>query len=286
MGAGSSRVSADAPPTLVKATADGAGKFRKLGKDTDEEKREGGTRVTIKGAERLLAPVCVPRILPFEFLGPASWDVSRSVELQEVVESFSIGGECAEILGIEFSVTLADPGLVDCPLVACSVGFSKLTHYTLDEIIGKNCRFLLNGVPPDLIDENVRLKSRTFCFTAVGGYAAQDRDEDIPMELQAKLPSLIALGEGEVLCIQTNAKKSGELFRNMFFMKTVELDDHPYIIALQAGLPEEFDDEGSESEKLREACAEAFTNLSGNMSAIEGVLASHFWYSAAMRRQV
>lgn len=246
---------------------------------------EGDKRVSIKGAERLLAPIICPRILPFERHGPVSWDVNRSAELQEAVESFSIGGECAEILGIEFSVTLADPGLVDCPLVACSVGFSKLTHYTLDEIIGKNCRFLLNGVPPDLIDEGVRLKSRTFCFSAAGGYASQDRDEDIPMELQASVPCML-LGEGEVLCIQTNAKKSGELFRNMFFMKTVELDDHPYIIALQAGLPEEFDDEGMESEKLREACAEAFTNLSGNMSAIEGVLASHFWYSAAMRRQV
>lgn len=246
---------------------------------------EDDKRVSIKGAERLLAPIICPRILPFERHGPVSWDVNRSAELQEAVESFSIGGECAEILGIEFSVTLADPGLVDCPLVACSVGFSKLTHYTLDEIIGKNCRFLLNGVPPDLIDEGVRLKSRTFCFSAAGGYASQDRDEDIPMELQASVPCML-LGDGEVLCIQTNAKKSGELFRNMFFMKTVELDDHPYIIALQAGLPEEFDDEGMESDKLREACAEAFTNLSGNMSAIEGVLASHFWYSAAMRRQV
>lgn len=235
-----------------------------------------------RGAERFFAPVALPRTVLPETLGPIHWDINRSAELQQAVDAFSFG----DILGVEFSVTLADPCIPDCPLVACSVGFSKLTHYTLDEIIGKNCRFLLNGVPVDLIDEATRFKSRAFCITAVDGYASQSRhDDDIPDGLKAEKP-FVTLGKGEVLCIQANAKKSGELFRNMFFMKTVELDDNPYIIGLQAGLPDDFEDEGVDSEKLRDACARAFSNLDENMSAIESVLAQHFWYSAAMRRQL
>lgn len=44
-----------------------------------------------------------------------------------------------------------------------------------------------------------------------------------------------------MICVQTNARKSGELFRNMFYLKQVELDEAQYILGLQCGLPEEFD---------------------------------------------
>jgi len=43
-----------------------------------------------------------------------------------------------------------------------------------------------------------------------------------------------------MICVQTNARKSGELFRNMFYLKQVELDEVHFILGLQAGLPEEF----------------------------------------------
>ncbi len=39
-------------------------------------------------------------------------------------------------------VTLADPDLDDCPIIYANKSFERLTGYSQDEIIGKNCRFL------------------------------------------------------------------------------------------------------------------------------------------------
>ena len=39
-------------------------------------------------------------------------------------------------------VTLADPDLEDCPIIYANKAFEKLTGYSQEDIIGKNCRFL------------------------------------------------------------------------------------------------------------------------------------------------
>lgn len=209
-----------------------------------------------------------------------TWDFHRSKELQDAVDALHFD----QLLGMELSVTLADPCLPDCPLVACSLGFSSLTLYKLDEIIGKNCRFLKQGVPDEFIDEETRCRSRAFCLAAQEGFDQQEPGE-VPQALALDKPCL-KMGEGEVLCVQTNAKKTGELFRNMFFLKTVDLDDSPFIIGLQADLGEGYVDGGPESERLRKNCSDAFVTLNRNMDAIEAVLASQFRYSGAMRRIV
>jgi len=224
-------------------------------------------------------PLSIPGVMSNKAHGPLGCDMRRSVQLQQAVDALSL----KEVLGIEFSVTLADPKIPDCPLVACSIGFSKLTHYNLEEIIGKNCRFLLDGVPLHFIDESIRFKSRAFCRAAVDGFGTKEWDEDLPDGLKQEKPFL-KLSSGELLCVQTNARKSGELFRNMFYLKTVELDEEEFIVGLQAGLDEDFDGEGVQGQDLRDACAQAFGRLDKNMSAVERVLASCFCYSSAMRR--
>lgn len=39
-------------------------------------------------------------------------------------------------------VTLADPDLEDCPIIYANKAFERLTGYSQEDIIGKNCRFL------------------------------------------------------------------------------------------------------------------------------------------------
>ena len=39
-------------------------------------------------------------------------------------------------------ITLADPDLEDMPLVYVNKAFEKMTGYTMEEVVGKNCRFM------------------------------------------------------------------------------------------------------------------------------------------------
>lgn len=211
--------------------------------------------------------------------GPLHWNTRCSVELQAVVDSF----KKEELYELEFSVTLADPSSPDCPLVACSIGFTELTGYKVHEIVGRNCRFLLNGVPQNLISEETRLRCRSFCLSLGTGKEYDEKNEVMPQGLETKGWFNLA-PKGELICVQTNATKTGELFRNMFYMKQVELDDAPYILALQAGLAEECGDDPA-TQILQKKCQAAWNHLDSNMAAIEQVLASQFWYQAPMRRQ-
>jgi len=210
--------------------------------------------------------------------GPMHWNTRCSAELQQVVDTVCID----EVTNLGFSVTIADPSQPDCPLVACSIGFTELTGYSVQEIVGRNCRFLLNGVPQNLIDDETRMKCRAFCITIAEGEEYHDDTEQI---LDGISKPWIELPKGEIICVQTNARKSGELFRNMFYLKQVELDENAFILGLQAGVPEEFDIEISIND-LEAWCRSAFVKLEENMVAIEQVLAERFWYSAAMRRQI
>jgi len=245
-----------------------------------EPLRELGDTAKKLADESLLTEVPRGPSTPSVSFGGIEWDARHSAELQAAVDALHLD----KFLGVEFSVTIADPNIPDCPLIACSIGFTKLTKYALEEIVGKNCRFLLQGVPDELIHEETRFKSRAFCISAAEGYTEQEAGEEVPEALKVEKPCL-TMGQGEVLCVQTNARKTGELFRNLFFMKTVDLDDAPFIIGLQAGLGEGYVDGGPESERLRQLCSQAFVDLNRNMGAIERVLSSQFRYSGAMRRE-
>eukprot|EP00440_Ansanella_granifera_P011193 gb/GFBE01012143.1/.p1 GENE.gb/GFBE01012143.1/~~gb/GFBE01012143.1/.p1 ORF type:complete len:260 (+),score=60.59 gb/GFBE01012143.1/:1-780(+) len=210
--------------------------------------------------------------------GPLHWNTRCSTELQRVIDTFCI----EELYELGFSVTVADPSKPDCPLIACSAGFTELTGYSVQEIVGRNCRFLLNGVPSNLIDESTRFKCRAFCMSSSQGEEYTGDSEQLPEGLQKPW---VELPKGEMICVQTNARKSGELFRNMFYLKQVELDEYQYILGLQAGLPEEFELDQKIGD-LEKKCQIAFSRLEENMTLIEQVLAQQFWYSAPMRRQL
>lgn len=212
------------------------------------------------------------------------WNTCLSEELQQVVDSFKM----EELYGLEFSVTIADPTQADCPLVGCSMGFTHLTGYRVDEIVGRNCRFLLNGVPLDLIRDETRINCRSFCESVGRGGQYDGCHQVLPpgVSKDEVCSGPHAVSTGELICVQTNAMKSGQLFRNMFLLKQVELDDAPYIIGLQAAFPEDMDDDEGAVQEMLTKCQDAFSILNGNMACMEQVLTSQFWYSAPMRRQM
>jgi hypothetical protein len=76
---------------------------------------------------------------------PLTWTREQAAKLQESVdEHFS--KDSAALLGLDYSFTIADPQLEGCPLVGCSTGFTKLVGYEMSDIVGRNCRFLVDPV--------------------------------------------------------------------------------------------------------------------------------------------
>jgi PAS domain-containing protein len=57
------------------------------------------------------------------------------------------------LLSSQQNFTVSDPSLPDNPIVYASHGFIKLTGYTMDKVIGRNCRFLQGpGTDPKAVD--------------------------------------------------------------------------------------------------------------------------------------
>lgn len=141
------------------------------------------------------------------------------------------------MLGLTFSLTIADPRLPDCPLIGCSAGFATLCGYEMEEIVGRNCRFLLDPVPPDQINVKMRAHTKQFCQSVGLREAYRIPRED----LEEWMP--VGRAGDELFCYQVNARKDGSLFNNLFYLKVFDLsavlgEEVPYIVALQTELPE------------------------------------------------
>jgi len=194
------------------------------------------------------------------------------------------------LLNLSFPWTIADPSVPDCPVVACSSAFTALSGYRAEDIVGKNCRLLCQGVPQRLWDNNSRTACRALCAASARGTFLKAHVAGSLFDgLKGNLGE--GLADGEVVCIQINAKKTGELFRCMMFLKQVQLDDEHFIVGLQARIPdpdidpEEHDRDAKVSDQA-DLQQQSFAYLSQNMGHIEQALASEFWYCAGMRRQV
>jgi len=101
------------------------------------------------------------------------------------------------------SYTVTDPADVDNPIVFSSDGFCHMTQYTVEEVEGRNCRFL-QGTTTSLEDIDCIRKA-----------VAARRSEHVTL---------------------MNYKKDGTPFENSFFLCPLFDDDHNlvYFVGIQA----------------------------------------------------
>jgi hypothetical protein len=211
------------------------------------------------------------------------WTQEDGQTLQDAIDKIFVptGGDKGELGSLEFSLTIADPSLKDCPLIGSSTGFCTLCGYEMNEIVGRNCRFLIDPVAKHLINAEARTQARDFCNATRDGQVYKINDV---ME-EAWMPEGRPSDYG-VFCAQTNMRKDGTLFKNMFYMRSVNLNDHTYILGLQSEIRDALDEDGAEKDGYKtDVYHKACALLEENMAEVERVLASKFWYSGPMRRQ-
>lgn len=196
--------------------------------------------------------------------------------LQDAVDRiFNTNSSGAALLGLSFSVTIADPQVEGCPLIGCSTGFTTMCGYEVDDIVGHNCRFLVDPVPAEYIDKRTRHRCRDFCLAAKDGTQFKVPSDEQDAWLPQNRPS------NELIAAQKNARKDGSLFDSLFLMRIIGLGDFDneryYIIALQSELP------GGKAD-LPVLCNHLH-QLDKNMAKVERVLSQDFIISGCMYRQ-
>ncbi|CAK9012976.1 unnamed protein product [Durusdinium trenchii] len=205
---------------------------------------------------------------------PGFWTKKKADELQDAVDAvFNKAGEA--LLGMTFSFTIADPRMSGCPLIGCSTGFGTLCGYTMDDIVGRNCRFLVDPVPRDKVDWKMRRHAKDFCEAVRVGKQFRIPDK----EREEWMP--IGRAGDELFCYQVNARKDGSLFNNMFYMKVIELsatlgEELPYIVGLQTELPLGKADLAQLAKNTKV--------LDHNMNKVRSALAQIFFVSTSMTR--
>ena len=74
-----------------------------------------------------------------------------------VINLFDIPSDVMEFFAkARMPMTLADPELPDCPIILATPAFAAITGYELDEVIGRNCRFLQGAATRDEARMDIR----------------------------------------------------------------------------------------------------------------------------------
>jgi hypothetical protein len=105
------------------------------------------------------------------------------------------------IQGNPVSVAIGNPNLPDCPLLGISEGFTALTGFPCEDILGRNCRLLNDGC-------------------------------SVPIDVRSKIRCSIATG-GETLVVMENNRKDGSKFRNLLYLSGFQVGDRSYMVGIQ-----------------------------------------------------
>jgi len=144
---------------------------------------------------------------------------------------------------MEVAVTLANPQMDDCPLIGCSNGFTAITGYNRDEIVGRNCRFLNDGC-------------------------------EMAPEVRTRLRRATISGE-EFVGVLMNRRKDGTPFQNLLHLTRIKVGNQSFIVGVQADVTgKDLDlmmDEGHQAEikavvdQLFQSNMNAWIKIQGNL---------------------
>jgi len=112
----------------------------------------------------------------------------------------------------EDAALLSDILCSDTPLIGASKGFTNLTGFPLERVLGCNCRMMLHGVPEVAISKSVRKNLRDFSR----------------MCQMRRLDHI-----SEVTSLQPNARADGTQFVNFFLIGLVKVWGVPYLLGVQ-----------------------------------------------------
>jgi len=118
---------------------------------------------------------------------------------------------------------IKDPALLvdaickDCPIVGATKGFCEMTGYTLEHVIGRNCRMMLDGVPQVAISRSARKNLQNYCD-------------------MCKVVGLTQIAEASA--VQPNARRDGSHFVNLFLLGLCKVRHRTLILGVQLPLGE------------------------------------------------
>lgn len=118
---------------------------------------------------------------------------------------------------LESAVLLVDALSKDYPIVGATRGFTHLTGYTLDCLLGRNCRLMLENLQPSRISRGKRQTLQDFCkMCRVKGLTDAETGSNIVL----------------------NSRKDGTLFHNFFVLRLCKIGPHTLILGAQMSLGE------------------------------------------------
>jgi len=180
-----------------------------------------------------------------------------------VADAYSKTSELLD--NIQDPALLVDALCSDCPIVGVTAGFRQLTGYEVEHVIGKNCRMMLEGVPPAAISRSARKNIVSYCSTCQ------------VEEIQA-IPQITAM--------QPNVRRDGSYFVNFFMLGMLQVKQRVFILGVQRPMGEGLFAQMSQAETCRvtEASRGVFKRIRDLLSARELRSLGRCEFSASPRR--
>lgn len=166
---------------------------------------------------------------------------------------------------------IAAPTVPGFPVCLRSKGFEELFGPSMHVKVGCDAREVLR--PSDPKETKVW---QSFFDSIMEGQFYLNENVDSPLD-GWQLPDNGRLPAGEIAFIQTFRGRFGNPIECLVYLKHVELDDCPFLLALHAYLPSEAEQDSSR-EKL-------FARLNARLDEVIAEMASEYVYYAPMRRQ-